>query len=231
MERLPHRHPRVSRLPRLLALCLSTALVLPACKGKASPTGPTQITSRASLVPTTSGVILEFAGSQIVTGGTPGQMFDDFTFTGSSTIRTVAWQGAYCTPTTGAPAPTPTATAFRISFYADAGGRPVLATPVAQATYPISQVAQTLDRIITNLQCNAATNVTYATYSYRATLTTPVSVAANTKYWFSVQAVTPSYAVYWGWRDGLNDNRASLRYINDAYVETTGYDRAFSLTP
>jgi hypothetical protein len=212
-------------------LALATAVLLTACKGKDGTTGPAPITSRSGLVPTSSAVILEFAGSQIINNGQSGQMFDDFTFTSAGTVRTVQWQGAYCVPVTNAPAPTPTASAFRISIYPDAGGRPVLASPVAQATYPIAQVGQTLDLTIPGLECTPGRNVTYATYSYTATLSTPVTIAANTKYWFSVQAVTPSYATAWGWRDGVNDNRTSLRYINNQYVETTAYDRAFALRP
>ncbi len=226
------------RLPRPLVLLTAFAVVLSACKGKDSSTGPTAITSRASLLAPNTNVILEFAGSHIISSGTPfpSQIFDDFTFTGASTIRTASWQGAYCVSTNNAPAPTPTATAFRVSFYADAGGRPALSTPIAQVTYPIAQVAQTLELNIPGLTCNngfgqQGTNVVFGTYRYQVTLATPFAAAANTRYWFSVQAVTPTYGTLWGWRDGLNDNRSSLRYYNSTYQETTNYDRAFSLTP
>ena len=236
----PSSHPlRTSRrVPHLLALGVVTALALSACKSKNTSTGPAAITSRSSLVAPTLNVILEFAGSQISSSGTPApsEIFDDFTFTGPSTIRTAAWQGAYCVAANNAPSPTPTATAFRVSFYADAGGRPQLATPLAQATYPIAQTAQTLELAIPNLTCNngfgqQGTNVTFGTYRYQVTLATPFVAAANTKYWFSVQAITPTYGTLWGWRDGLRDNLTSLRYFNNAFNATSPYDRAFGLTP
>jgi hypothetical protein len=224
--------------PHLLALGLAMVLVLPACKSKKTSTGPAEITSRAGLVAPTLAVILEFAGSQISSSGTPAPsaIFDDFTFTGPSTIRTASWQGAYCVATNNSPGPTPTATAFRVSFYADVSGRPQLATPLAQATYPIAQTAQTLEQSIPNLTCNdgfgrQGTGVTFGTYRYQVTLSTPFVAAANTKYWFSVQAITPTYTTLWGWRDGLRDNQTSLRYFNNAFNSTSPYDRAFSLTP
>ena len=183
-------------------------------------------------MPSTSNGYIDARGSQIVSSGAaPGQVFDDFTFTAASSIRTVSWQGSYCVPTNGTVAPAPTASAFRVSFYADSSGRPKLSTGALVATnYPLAQVAETLDRNISGLTCNAATSATYAFYRYQVTLTAPFAAAANTKYWFSVQAVTPSYNVYWGWRDGLVDNSLSLIYFNSVF-STNGFDRAFSLTP
>ncbi len=230
------RHYRASpRVARLLAFGVALALVLPACKSKNTSTGPTAIVSRQSLVPASTAQVLDYAGSQIV-GANQGQMFDDFTFTANSSIRTVAWQGAYCLPVTNSPAQTPTATAFRLSFYADAGGRPQLATPLAQVTVPIAQAAETLDRNLAGLVCidgsgRNGTNVTYAMYRYQATLATPFAAAANTKYWFIVQAITPSFVTLWGWRDGVADNNTSLRYSNNTFIGTSTFDRAFALTP
>lgn len=235
METLSHRPLRVTRLPRLLVIGGVLAMALPACKGKDSSTGPAPITSRAGLIPANTDRVLDYAGSQIA-GANQGQMFDDFTFTGAGSIRTVAWQGAYCVPVTNSPAPTPTATAFRVSFYADAGGRPVLATPLSQVTYPLAQVAETLDRTLSGLTCvdgsgRSGTNVTFGAYRYQVTLTTPFAAAANTKYWFMVQAITPSFVTLWGWRDGVADNNVSLRYSNGTFLGTSTFDRAFSLTP
>jgi len=232
------RRPRRAHLARLSVLGVVIALMLPGCKGEESSTGPAQNTSRVSLVAPTLATILEFAGSQISSNGSPApsQIFDDFTFTGPSTIRTARWQGAYCVATINSPAPTPTATAFRVSIYADAGGRPQLATPLSQATYPIAQTAQTLELNIPGFTCNdgfgrQGTNVTFGTYGYQVTLATPFAAAANTKYWFSVQAITPTYGTLWGWRDGLNDDRSSLRYFNNVFQATSQFDRAFALTP
>ncbi|MDZ7631551.1 MAG: hypothetical protein U5K74_09435 [Gemmatimonadaceae bacterium] len=232
------RSGRVSRVGRLAGLVVAAAAMLSACKGSDSSTGPAAVTERRSLVPSTQNTILEFAGSQVVSSGSPApsQIFDDFTFTAASTIRTASWQGAYCVATSNTTSPTATATAFRVSIYADAGGRPQLATPLAQATYPIAQTAQTLELNIPGLTCNdgfgrQGTNVTFGTYRYQVTLATPFAAAANTKYWFSVQAVTPTYGSLWGWRDGVNDNNTSLRYFNGVFQATSPYDRAFSLTP
>ena len=232
------RRLRCAHLARVSVFSAAIALVFPGCKGTDSATGPAPITSRASLVASTLATILEFAGSQISSNGSPApsQIFDDFTFTGPSTIRTARWQGAYCVATSNSLSPTPTATAFRVSIYADAGGRPQLATPLSQATYPIAQTAQTLELNIPGFTCNdgfgrQGTNVTFGTYGYQVTLATPFVAAANTKYWFSVQAVTPTYGTVWGWRDGLNDDRSSLRYFNNVFQATSQFDRAFALTP
>jgi hypothetical protein len=218
--------------------CVAALALLAACKGKNSPTGPAQVTSRDGLVPSTLGQILDFAGSQAASSGplAPSQVYDDFMFTGAGTIRTVAWQGGYCTPTTNAAAPTPSATAFRVGIYADVSGRPNLAEPLSIATYPLAQVAETLDRTIVGLTCTdgatrSGTNVTYGTYRYQLTLATPFSAAANTRYWFSVQAVSPTYYPLWGWRDGVNDNQTSLNYSNNTFQRTATFDRAFSLKP
>ena len=231
------RRPRGARLARLSVLGVVSALMLAGCNGNESSTGPAQITSRASLVAPTV-AILEFAGSQISSNGSPApiQAFDDFTFTGPSTIRTARWQGAYCVATTNSPSPTPTATAFRVSIFADAGGRPQLATPLSQVTYPIAQTAQTLEQNFPGGICNdgvgrQGTNATFGAYGYQVTLATPFVAAANTKYWFSVQAVTPTYGTVWGWRDGLNDDRSSLRYFNNVFQGTSQFDRAFALSP
>lgn len=208
-------------------------LAVVGCKGKKSPTEPQVIptTSRTTVVPQTSSGYVEARTSQIVSNGAaPSQVFDDFTLTGASTIRTVAWQGIYCVQTAGAGAPAPTATSFRVSFYTDASGRPNLSTPVQSSTYTLAQSNQTFEKNQSGLTCGTAANTTWPFYRYTVTLATPFVATPNTKYWVSVQALSPSYDVYWGWRDGTPDNNSSLQLFQGTYT-TYAIDRAYSLTP
>ncbi len=223
--------PRVA-LFRVVAI-LVAGLALAACSKKKSPTEPVvvPITSRGSLVPVTSSGYVEARTSQIVSNGAlPGQVFDDFTFTGSSTIRTVSWQGIFCVQTAGSAAPAPTASGFRLGFHADSSGRPRLGTPLATSTYTLAQSAQTFEKNQSGLTCGTAANTSWSFYKYTVTLSAPFAATANTKYWFSVQALTPSYDVYFGWRDGIVDNSSSLQLFSGTYTAFS-FDRAFSLTP
>ncbi|MCC7055304.1 MAG: hypothetical protein IT355_18675 [Gemmatimonadaceae bacterium] len=217
-------------LPMLPVLLLS----LVACSKKSGgPTAPVgnQKTSFTTLNPVGSGTNIEARTSQIVTNGAPpAQLFDDFSFTGGSTIRTVGWQGIYCVQAANAAAPAPTASAFTVAFYPDASGRPNIAAPIQVTTLTLAQANQVFDRNVSNLSCGSATNVTYAFYSYSATLATPFVAAAGVKYWMSVQATTPSYDVYWGWRNGTTDNSLSVQLFTGAFT-TYPADRAYSLTP
>jgi hypothetical protein len=239
----PHTDHRIARsahgagasfaVPFRVAAFLVAGIALSACSKKKTITEPVvvPITSRGSIVPVSSGGYVEARTSQIVSNGAlPGQVFDDFTFTGASTIRTVAWQGIYCVQAAGSAAPAPTATAFKVSFYADSSGKPRLSTPLSSTTYPLAQAAQTFEKNQSGLTCGSAANTNWSFYKYTATLTTPFAVTANTKYWFSVQALTPSYDVYFGWRDGIVDNSLSWQLFNGAYA-SFAFDRAFSLTP
>ena len=220
-------------LRRLSTVAVLT-FVVAACKGKSdSPTAPVVIptTSRSTVVPASTTGYVEARTSQIVSNGAlPAEVFDDFTLTGNSTIRTVGWQGIYCVQSPNAAAPAPTATAFKVSFYPDLAGRPNTAAPVQTATYTLAQTAQTFDKNVTGLTCGTAANTTWPFYSYTVTLATPFVAAAGTKYWMSVQAFTPSYDVYWGWRDGTPDNNSSLQLFNGTYT-TYAIDRAYSLKP
>jgi hypothetical protein len=216
-----------------LALLAALALTFTGCKKKSSPTQPVVVTqpSRSTIVPLTTSGYVEARTSQIVTDGAlPAAVFDDFTFASASTIKTVSWQGIYCVQTAGSPAPAPTASAFTVSIFADASGRPNTAAPLQTSTYPIAQTAQTFEKNQGALTCGTAMNTTWPFYKYSVTLNTPFSASANTKYWLSVQATTPSYAVYWGWRDGTVDNSSSLQLFNGTYT-TFAIDRAYSLVP
>lgn len=227
-----HRHSPLTR-PTLLTVA-ALALLLSACKGNNDgPAGPVVIptTSRSTVVPTSSAGFVEARTSQAVTnGGAPASVFDDFSLTGAATIRTLAWQGIYCVQQPNAAAPAPTASSFRVTFHADNAGRPNTAAPLQTSTYTLAQVGQTFDKNVSGLTCGTAANTTWPFYRYSVTLATPFVVTPNTKYWISIQAVTPSYDVYWGWRDGTADNNLSLQLFQGVYT-TYPVDRAYSLAP
>ena len=225
---MPHRTLRASH-----AALLALALIATGCSKKKSITEPgtTKTITINTLVPASNSTIIEARTSQIYADGSlPALVADDFTFTGSSNITKVGWQGIYCVQTPNAPAPSPTATGFTITFYADAAGRPNTAAPLQTQTFTLAQVNQTLDRTVGGLTCGTATNTTWPYYSYSATLSTPFPAAANTKYWIGIQARSPSFAVYWGWRDGVPYNSQSWQLFNGTFT-SFGFDRAYSLAP
>lgn len=129
-----------------------------------------------------------------------------------------------------AAAPAPTASSFTVSFYSDASGRPNTAAPLQRTTFALANVGQTFQKNVSGLLCGSAANTTWPFYRYSVTLTTPFTATAGTKYWISVQATTPSYSVYWGWRDGTVDNRMSLQLFQGVYT-VYNVDRAYSLLP
>ena len=249
METLVHRqasgstsnasHPDVGRHVRAHrcathSTIIALSLVLAACKGTEAPTQPTPpapTTSRSTVVPTATVGFVEARTSQVVSNGAPPiAVFDDFRLTGASTIRTVSWQGIYCVQAVNAAAPAPTASAFRISFYTDDAGRPNLNTPIQSSTYTLAQVGQTFDKNVSGLTCGTASNTTWPFYRYSTALATPFVATAGARYWISIQALTPSYDVFWGWRDGTPDNASSLQLFQGTYTPFT-IDRAYALTP
>ncbi len=225
--RTRHRSP-----VRVLSIVVLT-LVIVGCSKKKAPTESSvpRTTSRSSLVPASNGTIIEARTSQIYANGSlPALVTDDFIFTGSSNITKVGWQGIYCVQTPGAAAPAPTATGFTITFYADNAGRPNVAAPLQSQTFTLAQANQTLDKNVPGLTCGTAANTTWPYYSYSATLTTAFPAAANTKYWIGIQALSPSFAVFWGWRDGVPDNNQSWQLFNGMFTSFP-FDRAYSLAP
>ncbi len=236
----PFEHVATRRRAGALCVVLVTMAGLAACGGDKSPTTPTPTptptppapTSRTTQNPLGSSTNVEARTSQVIpqTGPTvpTAQVFDDFVFTAGANIRTVAWQGIYCVETANAPAPAPTATGFVITFYADQGGQPNRQTALFATTVPIAQANETLDRTQANLNCGT-TPTTWAFYSYSVTLPNTFGATANSKYWLSIQATTPSFATFWGWRDGTADNRTSLQLVNGSNLLTFPVDRAYSL--
>jgi len=176
--------------------------------------------------------LIEARTSQAPTavGAEPSTVYDDFRLASAGTVASVSWQGIYCVQANNAPAPSPTATQFIIVLYPDSAGRPNLAAPLATTTVTPGGANQALERNVGGLSCGSAANTTWALYNYRATLAAPVNLAANTTYWVSVQAVTPSYDVYWGFRAGTTDNSLSLLRFLGIY-DTLTFDRAFALNP
>lgn len=213
---------------------LVSAFALAACS-KDHPTQPPVTPPPAATpphettVPVSNPGFVEARTSQIVTNGAgPSQVFDDFTLSAARTITVVDWQGIYCVQQVNAGAPAPTASSFTVSFYPDAAGRPNIAGRLQTSTYTVAQVGQVLEKTVSGLTCGTAANTTWPFYRYSVALATPFVAAANTKYWISVQATTPNYNVYFGWRDGTVHNSLSLHLFGGAYT-TYNVDRAYSL--
>ena len=61
-----------------------------------------------------------------------------------------------------------------------------------------------------------------------ATLATPFVANVGARYWISVQAITPNYDIFWGWRNGTPVNSLSLQIFNGV-TTTLALDRALSL--
>jgi hypothetical protein len=223
------------------SICVAAvvAVTLVACGGGSkSPTSPTPApptptppppTTKTTENPLGSSNNVEARTSQAVPAGVgPGAtVFDDFTFTGGANITRVSWQGIYCREVANAAAPAPTATAFIIAFYADQAGRPNAAAPLYQITVPISSVNEMLDRNQANLNCGT-TPTTWAFYSYSTVLPTAFGAEAGRKYWMSIQAQVPTQQPFWGWRDGIVDNRLSVQLFQGAFTDFP-VDRAYGL--
>jgi len=230
---LPLSRPRFARL----GLPLAIAATLAACGGNnddeaaAAPPPAPAAALRTSLNATGGNTGIEARTSQAPTNGAaPSTVYDDFRLTTASTIASVTWQGVYCVQANGSPAPAATASQFVVAIYADNAGRPNIAAPLAQTTVTAAAANQTFERNYAGVTCGTATNTTWSLYDYRVSLPTPLAVAANTTYWVSVQAISPSYDVYWGWRAGIADNNMSLSRFQGVY-DTYTLDRAYSLRP
>lgn len=221
-----------------VALALTAMIVTSACgDGGSAPNNPpnnppnnSPTTYLTTLVTANSSVPLGTRTSQAPTNGQPaGPAFDDFTLISNGSIKTVSWQGTYCTQTSGAAAPSPTASNFVISIYPDASGRPNIAGRLQTATFTAAQAGERLESTVPGLACGPSTNTTFGLYTYSATLSPAFTAAAGTKYWISIVATTPSYDVIWGWRDGSSANNLSLQSFSGTYTQLT-IDRAYSIS-
>lgn len=221
---------RPHRLPVSVALA-ATLLLAAACgsDGNSTPDPDPEEPNHTTIVPPTTSGYIEARTSQIVLDGSPpSYVFDDFILDAPASISTIAWQGIYCVQQPGAAAPNPTASGFTITIYSDNAGRPSMASPLHTSTYTVAQAGQVYEKTVNGLTCGTAPNTSWPFYRYSVTLSTPFAVSAGTKYWISIQATTPSYAVYYGWRDGRPDNAFSLQLYDGDYEEFN-IDRAFSL--
>jgi hypothetical protein len=167
--------------------------------------------------------------SQRLASGSSIQMSDDFVLSAAASLEHVEWSGIYCVTTVGAPAPSPTATAFTVGFYPDLGNAPDLANPISVATYPMSRVAQTHVHTVPNGLCGTASPTAIPFYRYALTLNTPFAAAAGTRYWLSVQANTPDFSVFWGWLNGPTSNGRSIQRLQTGADVVFTTDRSFSL--
>lgn len=233
----PARPDRSTRLAFARFAAAALAATLAACGagggGEAAAPAPSPPSPPpapfSTLQPVGGGTSIEARTSQAPTNGSaPSEVLDEFSLASAASITTLRWQGIYCTAVDNAPAPAATASAFVVSIYADAAGSPNLATPLLRQTYPIANTGQTLTRNWSGLTCTGGNNTTWAVYDYSITLPSAFAAAAGTRYWLSVQAVTPSYDVYWGWRDGRLDNNYSLQCFQGTCTSYT-VDRAFAL--
>jgi len=229
-------HPLFSRRTGCAAALACLATVLAACGGggDSSDTPPPPVVQPVldTLNPAVGGgTSYEARTSMAPTNGADASsMFDDFQPTAAARIASVKWQGIYCVQAASAPAPAPTATEFVVSFHADNAGRPVTTSTLAQARFTAAQTGQTPGGQVANLSCGTAASTTWALYDYSVTLPTPFAAAAGTRYWVRVQAVTPSYDVFWGWRSGSTANAQSLMLFMGNFDSFT-LDRAIRLAP
>ncbi len=158
----------------------------------------------------------------------PTIVADDFTLAERATVVGVSWQGIYCIEAQGAPASPPTASGFVIAVYPDVTGGPALDSPLFNTSLDIAAVNQTLVDTRTDLGCGSVTS-TWDTYEYSAVLPTEFAAEAGTRYWISVQAITPTYEAFWAWLGSTAGDGNSLQEYAEN-VTTLSLDRAFTLT-
>jgi hypothetical protein len=107
----------------------------------------------------------------------------------------------------------------------------MLPTPLQETTIPVSVTGQAFERNERSVYCGGApTGRSY--FNYSVVLGTPFVAAPATTYWQSVQATTPSFQVYWMWRDGTLFNQSSLQLFGGQFILIPNpVDRALALTP
>lgn len=180
------------------------------------PNPPTWIEGRASMI--------------VASGQDPSKVWDDFVLPVTTSVRQIAWQGTYCIEQNGSGPPPQSATGFVISLHADDNGRPSTATALATLNIPMAQANPVQRSPFAGATCGNATTTTWSVWDYSTTVPVPLQVAANTRYWLSIQAQAPSYASYWSWRAGTPDTRVAYQLFGGSLV-TLALDRAFSLAP
>ena len=164
--------------------------------------------------------------------------FDDFTSAVTTAIRTVSWQGGYCsggaTPPPGTSPQPPAraaASSFQLGFYRDNnGGYPNWpSAALYEVTLTPADVHErfAFDSGSTANSCSwESPNASY--YDYTAVLPTPFPVTAGARYWLLVLADTRNTGIGWGWRVGRQDNNYSASMVQS--LHTYSFDLAFSLS-
>ena len=155
--------------------------------------------------------------------------WDDFTSATAATIRTVAWQGGYCTskgpllPPSAGP-PRPISSRFQVWFVRDVNGRPELFNYLSELILTSADAHEQFmfDSVRSDADC--------AYYDYTAVLPTPFPVTAGTRYWFLIRADIGNGLAPWGWRVGQQDNSISARGDLNRGIYTDARDLAFSLS-
>lgn len=149
----------------------------------------------------------------------PVATYDDFVIRNGGEIATVVWDGVYC-KTILSGEPEPTASAFTIAFYPDLDGKPDTLAPIASERFSIDQVNETRGEPA-GLACGDQPTV-WAFYDYEAQLATPFVAVADQTYWILIQAHTPDFETFWGWRStfqNLEATNPSLQEFAGAWTE------------
>lgn len=180
-----------------------------------SPGTTGQLEAQTSVVPAAAGT-------------RPTTVFDDFALDSDATVRTLSWHGIYCIDQEGAPSPEPTATGFVVAIYPDQDGQPQVGSPLWTEDFEAAVVAETFVDTRPDVGCSINRS-TWDLYQYEATATAPLEAEAGVTYWLSVQAMTPSYEVYWGWRGATPETAGSFQLFNEE-MRPLNFDRAFTLS-
>jgi len=161
-------------------------------------------------------------------GARPTAVFDDFAVDSDATVRTLSWHGIYCIDEEGAPSPEPTATGFVVTIHPDEDGQPLVGSPLWTEDFGADVVDQTFVDTQPDVGCSINRS-TWDLYQYEATAGSPFEAEAGVTYWLSVQAKTPSYEVYWGWRGATPEPAGSFQLFNEE-MRPLGFNRAFTLS-
>lgn len=149
--------------------------------------------------------------------------WDDFTSPVDTTIRSVSWQGAYCSSMLdAAQRGASSAKSFRVSFGKGFNGLPFFGGDGYAVNLTPAEAHEqfAFDGASGEFRC--------AYYDYTAVLPTPFPLTASTRYWLLIRAESDGR---WGWRVGIPDNGVSARgSLHGTVVVTEPKDLAFSLS-
>ena len=170
----------------------------------------------------------ETSQTATVSGQLPVKVYDPFSPDEGGQVNGVRWEGIYCQLIEGGSAPEPHATGFTIELYQDAGGGPDLGTgPIWSSAFDLAEVNETLTTTIEQT-CGAEIKTTWAYYEYEVTLASPFEIEAGQAYWLSIEALTPNFNTFWGWRTTTSDAADSVQEFDGVLNPVFG-GRAFAL--